>query len=280
MKLSIPDPPKSLHLATQRKSPELFDLYSEIVGPSVAPSGSMIAIDIPGDRGPGFAIDTLSRELEVAELKGRSVLISLGIRGPYGAVNVADGEERDAFSRIREVLREHESVSVGIRVGHVFNVPANHCHTHSFAENYQSIVGALGRDSAAFGVGVAPGGKDPEESGWWPGNDVVDFITLDVRNPLHLPVAESMRPEMTRAMLFCQSKGGRVLLHVSAKDLNLHETIESGLDQDRIWIHGIRYLAGRLLGAKFGGVILDTFEGRLHENPVLWGRWLDLLRTI
>lgn len=171
--------------------------YTRALGPNAAPIGESIWFDVPGPRGVSRLLGQFENAIARLAASGRMLNLTLafddGAVDGFSTARDLEYATTDAFDAdvraIAEVIARHR-VKTLLRIGGEVNGDWEGHHPYVFPAAYRKVVAqfkAAGARQVAFVFCVEPNG-DPDvfavdgsgRAKWYPGDDVVDWIGIDL----------------------------------------------------------------------------------------------------
>ncbi len=318
--LALHEPPddRILHFAGTMlgQQQELVE-YSRTMGDALQPAGIASWVVVEGTRGVSVDRHQLDESLRIAQNTGGLVnlALSFGVASEGGSTGtdyaVAHTTQYDArLDEIADTIRD-SGVRVLLRIGNEINGSWNGHHPYVFPLAYRKVVErfrARKADNVAFVWCIVPHG-DPEifernaqgEFRWYPGDDVIDWYSVDVFSPLHFSgLAGHGRNQADRFYLVtdlllehARRAGKPVLIgEATPQRMDIVSSREDprGVRAEAVWTQWFRpFLAFLDLHPEIKAVTMlpvdwrktsawpDWGDSRIHTNSNLVGRWRDEL---
>ena len=194
MKLSAPPDLRLYHFVggTINQSAVVQE-YAQMTG-KLAPCGDTVWADLPGPRGWTFSKGVISTALKRAATARAGLSLSVGFiktsASKFGDAEdaaVAAGAYDAQLKELAALFVSHTKVPVLLRIGNEVNGSWQGHHPGTFKDAFRRVVMALrtaGVKNVATCCCFEPHGADPFKadgtSDWWPGNDVADWVGLDL----------------------------------------------------------------------------------------------------
>lgn len=187
-----PDAGRILHGAGQ--SPEAFTEYVQALGEEYTPLLYMLYTGLKGDPSKLASklehMDTLLPVHLVPQI-GLSMTVD-GTPEKHYEHSVADGLHDAELLALCSILREFSRPAF-VRVGYEFNGRWNGYEPESYIRAWRHVVTTMreqGLENVAAVWCFAPGG-DPDYMKWYPGDEYIDWWSIDLFSPEHFELPET-----------------------------------------------------------------------------------------
>lgn len=207
-RLLEPDAGRVLHGAGQ--SPDAFVEYARALGEPYTPLIYMLYTGLKGDSRPFqdklVEMDSLFPVQLIPQI-GLSMTTD-GTPEEHYEHEVASGQRESQLQGFCDVLREFARPAF-VRIGYEFNGRWNGYEPASYQAAFRHVVTRIrenGLDNVAAVWCFAPGG-DPDYLKWYPGDDCIDWWSIDLFSPEHFTL-----PETKQFMEDAYSRGFPVMI--------------------------------------------------------------------